>query len=110
MEQYRALDLAQKPIDMVLESHAIMVEVDGRQHAQHSSGWGEEAAAQWERDRQLDRAVLSSGRRLVRLHWRDAASWEQHVMAAMRRVQQDPSSSFVYYSASYPACCRVQRP
>lgn len=107
LEQYRVLPLMQKPIDIVLEDHGLLIEVDGSQHLQAGSAFGEAAGEQYRRDREVDRGVLSSGARMVRLDCRDAASWASHVQAAMRRVQQQPSSSFVYYSASYPASSRV---
>jgi hypothetical protein len=107
VEQYRALEAAQKPVDAVLEEHGILIDIDGKQHELHNGGWGEEAGVQWARDRQFDRAVLSMGKRPVRLHWCDEASWSKHVQAAIERVQREPGSSFVYYSASYPQWCRV---
>lgn len=106
-EQYRALP-RRKPIDICMDAWGIVIEVDGSQHSASSTGFGQEAGAQHERDRQLDRSVLSSRHRLVRLHHQDAASWGRHMLAAMRRVQQQPDSSFVYYSASYPESSRVQ--
>lgn len=108
VEQFRVLHLAQKPIDIVLEQYGILVEVDGSQHGAGRVAWCEQAGAQFERDRQLDRGVLSSGGRLVRLHWQDEASWHKTVQAAIQRVQQQPNSSFIYYSPSYPEWCRVQ--
>jgi very-short-patch-repair endonuclease len=106
VEQYRMLPV-QKPIDIVLEDFGVMIEVDGAQHAQSSTGWGEPAGAQHERDRQLDRLVLSMGLRLLRLHHQDAACWHKHVLAAMKKVQEQPQCSFVWYTASYPASSRV---
>ena len=97
----------QKPIDIVLEDHGLLKEVDASQHAASSSGFGQSVGAQYERDCQLDRAVLSNGMRLVQLHHLDAASWCKHVQEAMQRVQQYPYSSFVYYSASKPESSRV---
>lgn len=106
-EQYRALSLAQKPVDFVLEEHKLMIEVDGEQHAQSSSGWGQAAGAQCERDRQFDRAVRNSGGRLLRLHWADVPSWLAHVQAAIQQCSQQPAAGFVFYSASYPPERRV---
>lgn len=106
-EQYRLLEAMQKPVDIVVEQYALLVEVDGAQHAASSTGFGQDRGAQCERDQQFDRAVLDSGKRLLRLHWADAASWLSHMRAAIRRVQEQPSSSFVYYTASYPAHRRV---
>lgn len=110
VEQFRVLQWAQKPIDAVLEEHGILLEVDGAQHAESSTGFGQQQGAQHERDRQLDRDVLAAGRRLLRLHHQDAASWGQHVQAAIQRAQQQPSSGFVFYSASYPESSRVTGP
>lgn len=109
VEQYRVLPM-QKPIDAVLDEYNIMVEVDGSQHAESSTGFGQAAGAQHKQDRQVDRAVLAMGGRLVRLHWQDEASWMRHVQAAIQRVQQQPNSSFVYYSASFPQSSRVPQP
>lgn len=100
VEQYRLLPVARKPIDIVVEATGLLVEVDGPQHAPSSSGWGEAAGAQCERDRQFERAVLASGGRLLRLHWEDTACWLSHVLAALQRCKQP--GGFVYYSASYP--------
>lgn len=107
VEQYRALDIAQKPVDIVVEACGLFVEVDGPQHAASSSSWGEAVGAQCERDQQFERAVLRSGRRLLRLHWADAASWCSNIVAALRKCYLQPNSSFVYYSASYPQHRRV---
>lgn len=107
VEQYRLLSVAQKPVDIVVEHCQLMIEVDGEQHAASSTGWGEDAGAQCERDQQFERGVLASGARLLRLHWADAASWPGHMLAAVRRAEQQPNSSFVYYSASYSADRRV---
>lgn len=107
VEQYRLLSAMQKPIDIVLEKYGLLVEVDGSQHAQSSTGFGQAAGDQYRRDRQLDASVVSSGKALVRLHHQDSASWARHVHAAIQRLQQNPSSSFVYYSSSYPASRRV---
>lgn len=107
VEQYRALHLAQKPVDFVLEQHQLMIEVDGQQHAENSSGWGEAAGAQCERDRRFDRAVLDSGGRLLRLHWADEPSWPAHVHAAIQQCNRQPATGFVFYSASYPPERRV---
>lgn len=107
VEQYRALSLAQKPVDFVLEDHSLMIEVDGQQHAESSSGWGEAAGAQAQRDRSFDRAVLDSGGRLLRLHWADVASWPAHVQAAIQQCSKQPAAGFVFYSASYPPERRV---
>lgn len=98
----------QKPIDMVIEQYGMLVELDGRQHEQEEGAFGEAPGAQFDRDRQLDRLVLASGRRLLRLHYNDAESWGKHAWAAIQRVKQAPNSSFVYYSASYPDTCRVK--
>jgi very-short-patch-repair endonuclease len=111
VEQYRALGVAQKPFDFVLEDWSILIEVDGSQHAAgstgFSTGFGQPAGAQHERDREVDRGVLRSGLRLLRLHHADAHHWGKHVLAAITRVQHAPQCSFVYYSASYPASSRV---
>lgn len=101
VEQYRLLPVAQKPVDIVVEPAGLLVEVDGPQHAPSSTGFGEEAGAQCARDQQFERSVLSSGMRLLRLHWADLFSWPAHMQAALQRCRQQPSSSFIYYSASY---------
>ena len=108
LEQYRVLSIQQHAIDMVLEQHCILLEVDGKQHEQDASAYSEAAGAQFERDRQLDLGVLRSGGRLVRLNYKDEASWAKHVQAAIRRVQQQPNCSFMYYSTSYPDSWRVK--
>lgn len=87
-----------------------MVEVDGSHHEEGSSGWGEPAGAQWQRDRQLDSSVLAAGGRMVRLHYRDEPTWQLCMQAAIERVQQQPAASFVYYSPSYPDSSRVTQP
>lgn len=84
-----------------------MIEVDGKHHEKGSGGWGEQAGAQWARDRQLDSSVLGAGGRLVRLHHRDSPTWQLCVQAAIQQVQQHPTSTFVYYSPSYPESSRV---
>jgi hypothetical protein len=68
VEQFRVLPLMQKPIDMVIEQYGMLVELDGRQHEQEQGAFGEVPGSQYDRDRQLDRLVLASGRRLLRLH------------------------------------------
>lgn len=109
VEQHRAPP-TRHPVDIVLEDHGLLVEVDGSQHEEGSSGWGEAAGAQWQRDRQLDRSVLAAGGRLVRLHYRDEPTWQLCMQAAMDQVQQQPGASFVYYSPSYPESSRVTAP
>ncbi len=64
VEQYCVLDIAQKPVDIVLRDHGLIIEVDGLQHEHHAAGFGEEAGQQFSRDREFDRKVLQSGRRL----------------------------------------------
>ena len=107
VEQYRLLPAARKPIDIVVEGCGLLVEVDGPQHAASSSGWGEAAGVQCERDQQFERTVLACGARLLRLHWADEASWRRHVQAALRRCKEP--GGFVYYSASYPEWRRVDK-
>lgn len=107
VEQYCCLGIARKPIDCLLVQHNIMCELDGSQHAAESTGLGQEAGAQYRRDRDFDRAVKAAGRRLVRLHHRDVDNWHKTVQAAIDRAQQHPSVGFVYYSPAYPEWCRV---
>lgn len=107
VEQYWALDLAQKAVDAVLLDFNIMLEFDGSQHSAESTGFDKAAGEQFERDRAFDRAVRQAGRRLVRLHWRDQAHWCKTVQAAISRVQQQPGCAFVYYSPAYPEWARV---
>ena len=107
VEQHRVQAASRKPVDIVLEQHGILIEVDGAQHALSSTGFGQQAGEQFRRDREVDTAVLAGGQRLVRLHHQDAAHWGKHVQAAIRHVHQQPNSSFVYYSASYPQHSRV---
>ena len=107
VEQHCVLDIAQKPVDIWLRDHDILIEADGRQHEPGAAGWGEEDGQQFERDREFDRKVLASGRRLVRLSMRDKQSWGKHVQAALRRAQQQPGGAFVYYSHSYEGYWRV---
>jgi very-short-patch-repair endonuclease len=101
VEQYRLLQLAQKPVDFVLEAWNLWIEVDGQQHASSSSGFGAAAGEQCERDRSFERLVLSSGSRLLRLHWADVPKWPLHVLAAIFHICAYPNSSFVWYSASF---------
>lgn len=108
VEQFRALCIVQKPVDIVVEPFNLFVEVDGSQHAASSTGFGQAAGEQCERDKQFDAAVLRTGGRLLRLHCLDVASWPSHIQAALKRAKEQPGSSFVYYSASYPAQRRVQ--
>lgn len=110
LEQYRVLPLAQKPVDLVLEAWNLMIEVDGQQHASSSSGFGAAPGEQCERDRAFEQRVLSSGGRLLRLHWADVASWVSTVLYALRRIQQSPHEGFVWYSPSYPPARRVKQP
>lgn len=107
VEQYWALDIAKKPIDFVLVLFNLMCEIDGSQHAAESTGFGQDAGTQFMRDRAFDRAVVASGKRLVRLHHRDVDTWPKTVRAAISRAQQQPSEGFVYYSPAYPDWCRV---
>lgn len=107
VEQYWALEIAQKPIDLVLVQHDLMCEIDGSQHAAESTGFGQDAGAQCLRDRAFDRAVKAAGKRLVRLHHRDVANWHTTVQAAIQRAQQQPGKGFVYYSPAYPDWSRV---
>lgn len=107
VEQYCVLDIAQKPVDIWLRDLDILIEADGRQHEPGAAGWGAENDEQFQRDREFDRKVLASGRRLVRLSVRDRQSWSKHVHAAIRRAQQQPGAPFVYYSHSYEGSWRV---
>lgn len=107
VEQYWALDIAKKPIDLVLVLHNLMCELDGSQHAEESTGFGHEAGAQFMRDRAFDRAVVAAGKRLVRLHHRDVDNWHKTVHAAIVKAEQQPGEGFVYYSPAYPDWCRV---
>jgi hypothetical protein len=107
VEQYCVLDIAQKPVDIVLRDHGLIIEVDGLQHEHHAAGFGEEAGQQFSRDREFDRKVLQSGRRLLRLSVRDRQAWANHVHAAIRKVQQQPQHGFVYYSHSYEDSSRL---
>lgn len=107
VEQYWALEIACKPIDFVLVQHDLMCEVDGSQHSRESTGFDQDAGAQFARDRKLDQAVVQAGKRRVRLHHRDVQHWHKTVQAAIVRAQQEPSTGFVYYSPAYPDWCRV---
>lgn len=107
VEQYRALPLAQKPFDFVLDEWGVMIEVDGSQHAANSTGFGQAAGERHDRDREIDRGVLRFGMRLLRLHHADAQHWGKHVLAAIKHVKQHPTCSFVWYSASFLASSRV---
>lgn len=108
-QEQRRAPLEQHPFDIMLDDYGLMVEVDGKHHDKDKGGWGEKPGAQWERDRQLDRSVLSTSGRLLRLHYRDAATWHLCVLEAMHTVRLNPSSSFVYYSPSYPLDSRVTK-
>lgn len=107
VEQYCALDLAQKAVDFVLLDYDIMVEADGSQHGIDSTGFDKPAGKQFGRDREFDRAVKAAGRRLVRLHWGDGGHWCKTVRTAIRRVQRQPGCAVLLYSPSYPEWCRV---
>jgi very-short-patch-repair endonuclease len=107
VEQHRWARLTRRAIDIVMEDYGVMVQVDGKQHDKDKSAWGEAAGAQWARDRELDRSVLSGGGRMVRLHHSDTATWPLCMLAAMQQVQQQTDSSFLYYSPSYPMSSRV---
>lgn len=107
VDQYCALDLAQKAADFVLLDYDIVVEADGSQHGIDSTGFDKPAGEQFDRDRHFDRAVKAAGRRLVRLHWRDEEHWCKTVKAAISRVRQHPGSAVLYYSPAYPEWCRV---
>lgn len=109
VEQYRLLELAQKAVDIVVEPIQLLMEVDGAQHAANSTGFGEELGEQCKRDKRFDQAVLDGGGRLLRLHHQDRASWGSYILAALRKCQREPGSSFVYYSASYPTSRRVKQ-
>lgn len=106
-QEQRRVPHVQHPFDILLEDYGIKVEVDGKHHDEHSGGWGEEPGQQWARDRALDRSVLSTGGRLVRLHYKDSATWQLCMLAAMHAVCSSPSSSFIYYSPSYPPSSRI---
>lgn len=107
VEQYCVLDIAQKPVDVWLRDLDLMIEIDGVQHEHGVAGWGEKDGGQFDRDRDFDRRVQASRRRLLRLSVRDKQSWAAHVQAAMRRTQQQPAQGFVYYSHSFEQSWRA---
>lgn len=107
VEQYCALDIACKPVDILLPEHSLMIEVDPKLHEPQAGGW-EEAGEQFSRDRAFDKGVLAANKRLLRLSGRDQASWGKHVLAAIKRAEQEPEKGFVYYSHSYEDSWRVQ--
>lgn len=94
------LELANHPFDVMLVATGLLIEVDGQQHFE-SDMMQTVVEEQQESDEIINKAVMTAGLCMVRLHYLDTrADWWDVIKRARARIEQG-DTGFVMFSKSY---------
>lgn len=88
------------PADYYVEELQLAVQADGVQHT-HVAFHDRTPAEQQATDARFNNAVISEGRRALRIHYRDTQNAAAALAVAIELCQQHPGTPFVMFSPAY---------